>query len=129
MRIDDATAGVLAEFVPEQDLRAARVVTGRPWRYLPVVLRMSAITFAPFVIFRAGKYRPDTPRGRALIAHEVMHIQQGRELGRVVFYGRYLWGQLRCGFRHDRHPMEVPCIELQREVRRVLEARGGGGAW
>jgi len=129
LRIDDATAGVLAEFVPEQDLRGARIVTGRPWRYLPVVLRMSAITFAPVVIFRSGKYRPDTPRGRALIAHEVLHITQGRELGRARFYGRYLRGQLGCGFRHDRHPMEVPCIALQREVRRVLESRGGGGTW
>ena len=129
MKLDDATIARLSEFVPEADLRAARVVTTRPWRWLPRLIGMSAITFAPFVIFRSGRYRNDTPRGLALIAHETMHIGQVRELGRIRFYWRYLVGQLRCGFRHDRHPMEVPCIERQREVRRVLEARSGGGAW
>lgn len=129
MRLDEPTVATLREFVDEHDLRAARVVTGRPWRWLPRLLGMSAITFAPVVIFRAGRYQPATARGLALIAHECMHIGQVRELGRVRFYWRYLVGQLRCGFRHDRHPMEIPCIERQREIRRALEARSGGGAW
>lgn len=129
MKLDDPTIARLSEFVPERDLRSARIITGRPWRWLPVVIGMGAITFAPFVIFRSGRYRTDSPRGLALIAHETMHIGQVRELGRISFYWRYLVGQLRCGFRHDRHPMEVPCIERQREVRRVLDARSGGGAW
>lgn len=129
MRLDETTIARLREFVPERDLRAARVVTGRPWRWLPRLIGMGAITFAPFVVFRSGRYRTDTPRGVALIAHEVMHIGQVRELGRIRFYWRYLIGQLRCGFRYDRHPMEVPCIEQQRAIRRVLEARSGGGTW
>ncbi|GMV84700.1 MAG: hypothetical protein AMXMBFR80_05580 [Dehalococcoidia bacterium] len=129
MRLDQPTVATLREFVPEQDLRAARIATGRPWRWLPRLIGMSAITFAPVVVFRAGRYQPNTPKGLALIAHEVLHIGQVRELGRVRFYWRYLLGQLRCGFRHDRHPMEVPCIERQREIRRALEARSGGGAW
>ena len=128
MRLDDATIARLSEFVPERDLRNARIVTRRPWCWLPALLGMGAITFAPFVIFRSGRCRSDTPRGLALIAHETMHIAQVRELGRIRFYWRYLVGQLRCGFRHDRHPMEVPCIERQRAVRRALEARSGG-AW
>lgn len=129
MRLDEPTIASLREFVPERDLRAARIVTGRPWRWLPRLIGMSAITFAPVVIVRAGRYQPGSPKGLALIAHEVLHIGQVRELGRVRFYWRYLVGQLRCGFRHDRHPMEVPCIERQREIRRALEARSGGGAW
>ena len=129
MKLDDAIIARLSEFVPELDLRSARIVTGRPWCWLPAVIGMGAVTIAPFIIFRSGRYRTNTPRGLALIAHEVMHIGQVRELGRARFYWRYLVGQLRCGFRHDRHPMEAPCIERQRHVRRELDARSGGGAW
>ena len=129
MKLDDSTIATLASFVSEADLRSARIVTGKPWCWLPALIGMGAITLAPFLIFRSGRYRNDTPRGLALIAHETMHIGQVRELGRLRFYWRYVVGQLRCGFRHDRHPMEVPCIERQREVRRELEARSGGGAW
>jgi hypothetical protein len=118
----------LAEYVPEEDLRKLRPVTRAPFRWLPVLLGMSAITFTPFVFFRGGRFRTDTAKGLALIAHEAVHIGQVRELG-WKFYPRYLWGQFKCGFRHDRHEMEIPGIELQRRVRGVLESRGGGGAW
>ena len=128
MRLPESTVATLAEFVPEADLRRMRLLTGRPWRWLPVLLGMGAITFAPFVIMRAGRYRTDTAKGLALIAHEAVHIGQVREL-RWRFYPRYLWGQLRCGFQHDRHAMEIPGIQLQRHVRAVLESRGGGGSW
>lgn len=127
MRLDEQTILTLREFVPERDLRAARIVTGRPWRWLPRVIGMSAITFAPVVIYRGGRFQPGTAKGLALIAHDTLHIGQVRELGRVRFYWRYLVGQLRCGFRHDRHPMEMPCIERQREIRRALEGRADGG--
>ena len=120
MKLDQATVAALAPFVPEQDLRAVRVVTGRPGRWLPRLLGMSAITFAPFVCFRAGGYNPRTPRGLALIAHEAHHLTQSRETGRVVFYSRYLRGQFQCRFKHAAHPMEIPAIEIQRAVFRTL---------
>ena len=50
MRLTDETITTLQEFVPEVDLRRMRVVTWKPLCWLPVILRMSAITFAPFVI-------------------------------------------------------------------------------
>lgn len=128
MRLPEPTVAALAEFVPETDLLRMRVVTSRPWRWLPVLLGMGAITFAPFVVMRDGRFRIDTPKGLALIAHEAVHIGQVRELG-WRFYPRYLWGQFRCGFRHDKHAMEIPGIDLQRVVRRTLEGRGGGGSW
>ncbi|MES4791922.1 MAG: hypothetical protein C4321_02055 [Chloroflexota bacterium] len=65
--------------------------------------------------------------GLALIAHEARHIGQVREMGRLRFYIRYLSGQLRCRFRHDRHPLEIPCIQLQRTVRASLRQRGFPG--
>jgi len=124
---DPAVVDLLAAWVPRRDLQEMRIVTGRPWRWLPAFLGRTAITFAPFVIFRAGGYRPGTAAGLALIAHEAMHLTQVREMGRPRFYARYLLGQLRSGFRHGRHPLEIPCIELQRQVRAALRARGWPG--
>ena len=128
MRLAEDVVATLSEFVPDEDLRRIRVVTGRPWRWLPVLLGMSAITFAPFVVFRAGRFDTATARGMALIAHEAVHIGQAREL-RWRFYPKYLWGQFKCGFQHDRHEMEAPGIAVQRRVRGVLGNRGGGGSW
>ena len=129
VRIDREIIATLSEFVPEEDLRRARIVTGLPWRLIPRLLRMSAITFAPFVVFAAGKYDTKSPRGLALLAHEAVHIGQVRESGSIRFYAAYMWGNIRCGFRHDSHHMEVPGIEKQREVRRVLNSRSGGSSW
>ena len=128
MKLDDRTVAALLEFVPEHDLRKMRVVQSRPFRWLPVVLGMSAITFTPFVFMRSGAFRTDTARGMALIAHEAVHIGQVGKLG-WTFYPRYLWRQFRSGFEHSKHAMEIPGIEVQRTVRRVLGERGGGGSW
>ena len=128
MRLPGNVVHTLAEFVPTGDLHRMRVVQSAPWRWLPQILGMSAITFTPFVFFKSGSFRTDTARGMALIAHEAVHIGQVRELG-WRFYPKYLWGQFRCGFRHDSHAMEIPGIEVQRAVRRTLDSRGGGGSW
>jgi hypothetical protein len=129
MRLPEATIETLREFVPEEDLRRMRVVTWKPICWLPALLKMSAITFSPFVIIRPGRYRTDIAPGQALLAHEAVHIGQVRELRPWRFYPKYLVGQLKCGFNHDRHELEIPGIQVQRTVRKVLEARGGGGSW
>lgn len=120
MKLDEATVARLATFVPERDLRAIRVVTGWPGCWLPRLLGMSAITFAPLVCFRRGSYNPDTARSLALVAHEAHHLTQSRDIGRALFYLHYLRGQFQCGFRHCTHPMEIPAIEIQRAVFRAL---------
>jgi hypothetical protein len=119
--LDEATIVKLREFEPEVDLRRARIVQGAPWGWLPQVFGMSATTIGNNIIFRAGKYATDTPRGLALIAHEVVHVGQVREVGLPLFMLRYIAGQFRCGFKHDRHPMEIPGIAMQRKVRKALE--------
>jgi hypothetical protein len=122
-RLSDRTVATLADFVPEQDLRAMRVVTVAPFRWLPVVLGMSATTFWRFVLIKQGRFDETTAGGLALIAHEAFHIRQAREMSLPVFLGRYAWGQLQCGFRHDAHVLERPAIALQLSVRAALEAR------
>lgn len=129
MRLPEETVATLQEFVPEVHLRRMRVVTWRPLCWLPMMLRMSASTFAPFVIIKPAHYRIDTSRGMALIAHEAVHIGQVHDLGVWRFYPKYLIGQFKCGFRHDKHEMEIPGILVQRTTRKVLDARGGGGSW
>jgi hypothetical protein len=129
MRLPDATVETLRDFVPEEDLRRMRVVTWKPICWLPAILKMSAITISPFVIIRPGRFRTDIARGQALLAHEAVHIGQVRTMGMPKFYLRYLAGQFKCGFRHDKHELEIPGIEVQRTARRVLESRGGGGSW
>jgi hypothetical protein len=111
----------LSRFVPRSDLQAMRVHAGAPLRWMPVLLNTGAMTFGRHVLFRAGRFRIDTPRGLALIAHECGHIGQYREIGFFRFIVRYLRGQFQCRFRHDLHPMEAPMIALQRRVRQELE--------
>lgn len=120
-RLNVATIERLSEFVPRQDLELMRVVRGAPFRWWPSVLGMAASTLGHFVCFRSGYFDELSPRGLALIAHEAVHIGQVREMGLPVFLGRYLVWNIRCRFKHDRHPMEIPAIELQRRVRRELE--------
>lgn len=120
MRLPPETVDRLSSFVPAQDLRRLRAVTSLPGRWLPALLGMSATTVAPFVCFRRGAFDPATPGGLALIAHEAHHLRQAREMGWLTFYFRYLLGQFRCRFQHNRHPLEIPAIELQRQVREAL---------
>lgn len=112
----------LAPYVDIDVLRQVRIVTGAPGRWLPALLRTGAVTVGPYCCFRRGRYNPDSPRGLALIAHEALHTVQYRELGVPRFMARYLWGAVRVGFDHDRHPMEAPLIARQREIRRALES-------
>lgn len=120
-RLSAATIDTLAAHVPRDSLERMRVLTGRPWHWLPALIGMSAITFGDHVLFRHGRFNESSTRGLALIAHESIHIAQYRRYGRLGMSLRYLWGQLRCGFQHDRHPLERPCIEAQRIVRALLE--------
>ncbi|HKS91973.1 MAG TPA: DUF4157 domain-containing protein [Tepidiformaceae bacterium] len=115
-RLDEATIALLVPFVAEEDLRSMRVVRSLPWRWIPVGLRMGALTFDHWVIFRKGQYRPDLVQGLGLIAHESLHITQRRQMGLSWFLARYALGQFQCGFRHDRHPLEKPAIALQARV-------------
>lgn len=122
-RLSPPTIATLAPHVDTEALLRMRVLTGRPWRWMPRVIRMAAITFGDHVIIRPDRFDERTPRGLALIAHEAMHVAQYRRYGRIGMGMRYLLGQFRVGFMHDRHHMERPCIEVQRIVRALLEKR------
>lgn len=126
MRLTDETVATLRGFVPARDLRRMRVVTRWPFCWFPAALGMAAATVGPFVMFRRGSFDTATPNGLSLIAHEAHHICQAREMGQWQFFLRYMLGNVRCRFHHDRHPLEVPAIELQRRAERSLQASGTG---
>jgi len=99
-----------------------RVVTGVPGRWLPPLVRAGAMTFGRNVLFRAGRYDPETASGLALIAHESGHITQWRDLGVWRFLVDYARGLVTARFAHARHPMERPLNQWQQELRELLEA-------
>jgi Domain of unknown function (DUF4157) len=119
---DSAIDRLLVHAVPEDELRAMRVVTSVPGRWLPPLFRAGAMTFGRTVLFRAGRYDSESPRGLALIAHEAGHITQWSDLGWVRFLLEYGRGQVMTGFSHARHPLERPLNDRQRVVRAALEA-------
>lgn len=128
-RLTRTTVETLSAYVDRRDLRAMFVVTEAPFRWWPGLFGMAATAFWRFVWFKAGSFDETSPRGLALIAHEAFHIGQAREVTWPVFAVRYAIGQVRCGFRHNRHPLEIPAIQLQQRVRAELEtaARGASG--
>ncbi|MEU6800124.1 eCIS core domain-containing protein [Streptomyces neyagawaensis] len=65
------------------DLSALRVHTGPTADRLARGLRAEAFATGSHVFFRQGAYRPDTPAGFRLLAHEAAHVVQ-QALGPVV---------------------------------------------
>lgn len=56
-----------------------------------------AVTTGRDVFFAAGQYRPETPAGQRLLAHELTHVvQQGQADGRVTWLARTSNGALNC---------------------------------
>jgi hypothetical protein len=110
----------LAPYVDDASLRSAVVRTGRPWRWLPRLLRCDAVTLGRSIAYRPEAYDDVSGRGLALLAHECTHVRQYRERGAPRFVARYLVEAMRHGFAHDRHPLEQEPLAVQRRVRADL---------
>lgn len=123
-RLPEDVVQLLSGFVAREDLERLRPVTWRPAAWLPAILGASATTFGQFVFFRPGAYNTGTARGLALVAHEAAHVTQYRDLGLVRFLARYVRYRVATRSRGLRHPMEAPCIELQRRALAALRSDG-----
>ena len=94
-------------------------VGGPPGWYLRLVHR-SAITLGHHVWFVSEARRDDA----SLLAHELVHVEQYRELGVPRFLARYLRDLVNAGFRYSRNlPLEAPAYARQAEVRDRLATR------
>ena len=57
--------------------------------------KISAITLGATVYFRIEElYDPHTPKGLALLAHEIKHVEQYLDRKLVKFYSKYVWDYL-----------------------------------
>jgi Zn-dependent protease with chaperone function len=71
---DSARAALEAQF--GADLSNVRVMNNSA---LPAAMGAKAYTTGTDIHFASGAYQPDTPAGRAVIAHELAHVvQQGK---------------------------------------------------
>ncbi|QNH18830.1 hypothetical protein HEP74_04006 [Xanthomonas sp. SS] len=63
------------------DFASVRVHTGTQANDLAHSLGAKAVTSDEDIAFSAGRYQPDSPRGRNLLAHELAHVVQQRQGG------------------------------------------------
>ena len=95
--------------VPGRDLERARLVV------VPVLSPgVAGMTLGRWVLLRRGH-----ERNRALIAHELVHVRQWRELGAVRFLARYLGAYGRGRWRGLGHRGAYEAIPLEAEAREV----------
>jgi hypothetical protein len=93
--------------VPEVDRARARVLVV-PW----LTPGVAAMTLGRVVLVRRGH-----ERDRALLAHELVHVRQWRELGVATFLWRYLCAYATCRVRGAGHQDAYESIPLEVEAR------------
>lgn len=118
MKIDDRTAEILQPWFPSLPLDEVRLEHGGPvcW-FVRSILRQGAMTIDPYVFFGRHRYDPAGASSLALLAHELRHVQQYRERGRLGFLARYLLDLAGNRFRYSATlPLEAECYALQAQV-------------
>jgi Domain of unknown function (DUF4157) len=68
---------------PAFDLSAVRIHADAEAGALNRAMQSAAVTVGGDVYFGAGRFQPETGPGRALIAHELTHVEQQRRDGRL----------------------------------------------
>jgi hypothetical protein len=95
--------------VPPADVARARIVDV-PW----LTPGVAAMTLGRVILLRR-----DHGRDEALVAHELVHVRQWRELGAVRFLARYLGAYGRGRWRGLGHRGAYEAIPLEAEAREV----------
>jgi Domain of unknown function (DUF4157) len=95
--------------VPARDLERARLVT------VPVLTPgVAGMTLGRWILVRRGH-----EHDRALIAHELVHVRQWRELGAARFLVRYLGAYARGRWRGLGHRAAYEAIPFEAEARPI----------
>jgi hypothetical protein len=123
VKIDAVTATKLQPWFPEFDLQSVTLVDAWPMNAIVKnLLRQGAMTIAPYVFYGKSPFVAGDAESIALLAHELKHVQQYRELGHLGFLWRYFVDKGRNGFRYSKTlPLEAPAYELQATVLDALE--------
>ena len=103
----DASERDLFTHVPARDLQRARLVV------VPVLTPgIAGMTLGRWILVRRGH-----EHDRALIAHELVHVRQWRELGALRFLVRYLGAYMRSRSGGLSHQAAYEAIPLEVEAR------------
>jgi hypothetical protein len=105
----------LAPYIPMIDLESSRLHEGSVPFYLS--RRYHAIARGTHIYFRVGAYDASSPRGLALLAHELVHVGQYRQ---GMTWLSYLWSTRR-GYSKSPYEREAVAIQM-----RFLEDLGAG---
>jgi hypothetical protein len=122
MRIDAATIETLRPWFPALDLDGVRIVESGPvcW-FVRRVLGQGAMAVSPYIFYGRSRFDAASLGSLALLAHELKHVQQYRELGHLRFLLRYVRGLAGNRFRYSRElPLEAEAYALQAQVREAL---------
>jgi hypothetical protein len=93
--------------VPAHDLERARLVV------VPVLTPgIAGMTLGPWILVRRGH-----EHDRDLVAHELVHVRQWRELGAARFLVRYIGAYARGRWRGLAHQAAYEAIPLEAEAR------------
>jgi Domain of unknown function (DUF4157) len=103
----DARERTLLTHVPARDLERARLVT------VPVLTPgVAGMTLGRWILLRRGH-----EHDRGLVAHELVHVRQWRELGAARFLVRYLGAYSRGRWRRLGHRAAYETIPLEVDAR------------
>jgi len=122
-KVDQATAASLRRWFGDFDFDSVHLVERGPvcW-YVRNVVKQGAMTISPFIFYGRERFDASDTASVALLAHELRHVEQYRELGHVRFLAKYLLELARRGFRYSRDlPLEAGPNALQAEVRLALQ--------
>lgn len=78
---------LIQPYFPDFDLDSIRIYEGIPWY---VLMDAVAYTDRQMIYFKPGSYDEESLAGLALIAHEITHCWQYRQLGTWRFRWQYL---------------------------------------
>lgn len=76
-------------------------------RWNPLTAWVHGQCLYPFVLFRFKKAEVSD----RLFRHEIEHFYQGQRLGFFGYYCKYLWLNIRHGYK--KHPMELECEAVE----------------
>lgn len=108
---------------PTIDLARVRLHCGGPVAWYLRRTRRGALTVGTHIWFA----RLERGADRALLAHELVHVAQYRDLGVARFLTHYLRDLARARFRYsDALPLEAPAYARGREARARLAAHPEG---
>ena len=80
---------------------------------------VAAMTVASTIYLRPGLEGTDPDVLARLLVHELVHVRQWRELGRIRFVARYVGDYLRHRLRGLSHPDAYASIRYEVEARRI----------